>query len=475
MSRRFDLFVILAHMRTGSNLLESNLQALEGVRCHGEAFNPYFIGAPDAENLLGITQAKRDADPARLLARIRDHDGRLGGFRFFPDHDPRILGRILDDPRCAKIILTRNPLDSYVSLKIAQTTGQWKLTDVRRRRDAKVRFDADEFRRHEAAMREFSARVGHRLQVTGQAAFRIAYDDLRSVEVLNGLAEYLGVAGRVKRLAADLKAQNPQAMAEKVTNPEEMRRALAASDRYDLDAAPEFEPRRSAAVPAYVTAARAPLVYLPIRCGPEEQVLSWLAALDNTEISALGTGLSQRSLRQWKRRHPRHRGFTVLCHPARRAHAAFCRHILGVGGPRYSAIARLLRRQYGVGIPEDSDDAGYNLDAHRAAFVGFLEFAAANLNGQTAVRVDPAWCSQYAAVQGFADFALPDVLIRESTLETDLPRLADSVGLASVPPPGPAVKDMPFAFEDVYDDAIESAAQRAYRRDYMMFGFERWR
>ena len=44
MSGSFTSFVVLAEMRTGSNFLEANLNALEGVTCHGEAFNPHFIG-----------------------------------------------------------------------------------------------------------------------------------------------------------------------------------------------------------------------------------------------------------------------------------------------------------------------------------------------------------------------------------------------------------------------------------------------
>jgi hypothetical protein len=62
-------------------------------------------------------------------------------FAFFPDHDPRVLGPVLADDTCAKIILNRNPADSYVSLAIARRTDQWKLGDIRSRKTARVRFD----------------------------------------------------------------------------------------------------------------------------------------------------------------------------------------------------------------------------------------------------------------------------------------------------------------------------------------------
>ena len=69
--------------------------------------------------------------PLRLLTSLRQKGEGLTGFRYFHDHDPRVLPVVLEDPACAKIILTRNPIESYVSLKIAQATGQWKLTNAK--------------------------------------------------------------------------------------------------------------------------------------------------------------------------------------------------------------------------------------------------------------------------------------------------------------------------------------------------------
>ena len=52
----FDYFVVFAEMRTGSNFLEANINAFDGLSCLGEAFNPHFIGYPDNEKILGVTQ-----------------------------------------------------------------------------------------------------------------------------------------------------------------------------------------------------------------------------------------------------------------------------------------------------------------------------------------------------------------------------------------------------------------------------------
>ena len=140
MNDAFDYFIVFAEMRTGSNFLEANLNAIDGVTCHGEAFNPHFIGYPNKTEILGVTREMREKSPVQLIETIKKYSDGLGGFRYFHDHDPRVMDIAMDDPRCAKIILTRNPLESYVSWKIAQETGQWKLTNVKRRRDAKATF-----------------------------------------------------------------------------------------------------------------------------------------------------------------------------------------------------------------------------------------------------------------------------------------------------------------------------------------------
>ncbi|MEO0937508.1 MAG: nodulation protein NodH [Pseudomonadota bacterium] len=474
MGAKFDYFIVFAEMRTGSNFLEANLNAMEGIACHGEAFNPHFLGYPKTTEILGVTQDQRDADPKRLLREIRRDPDALGGFRYFHDHDPRILDKCLDDPKCAKIVLTRNPLDSYVSWKIAQETGQWKLTDAKSRKDGRATFDAAEFEAHVQALQDFQVMLLNRLQVSGQAAFYVAYEDLQSVEVMNGLARYLGVEPSLEALDKNLKKQNPSPTVEKVRNADEMTAALARLDAFNLTRTPNFEPRRGPAVPTYVMAAQAPLLYLPIKGGPEAEVKAWLAALDGVAADALQLRPSQNALRQWMRKHGVHRSFTVLRHPVARAHCAFCTHILSTGEGSYPALRGTLIRRYALPIPEEMPDAGYDLQAHRTAFAAFLTFLKGNLAGQTAIRVDASWCNQAQAIEGFGEFVLPDMLIREDRMAADLPALAAQLGI-DAPAPEAAQGDAPFALDQIYDAEIEGLARDVYARDYLMFGFGDWR
>jgi LPS sulfotransferase NodH len=471
----FDYFVIFAEMRTGSNFLEVNLNALDDVACHGEAFNPHFIGYPNRDAILDVTQAQRDADPDRLLAAVRATPGALGGFRYFHDHDPRVLDTLLDDPRCAKIVLTRNPLDSYVSWKIAQATGQWKLTDVKRRKEALAHFEAEEFAAHVAALQAFQVQLLNRLQTSGQTAFYVAYEDLQDLGVMNGLARWLGAVARLEELDQSLKPQNPGAVIDKVDNPEEMAQALSGLDRFNLTRTPNFEPRRGPAVPSYVAGVDVPLLYLPVRGGPEAEVVDWLAALEGVAVEELPTKMTQKELRQWKRQHPGHRSFTVLRHPAARAHHVFCDKILNEGKGSYRQIRELLRKKFKLPIPQKSPDASFSRADHRAAFAAFLEFLKMNLAGQTPVRIDAAWGTQAQVLAGFGEFALPDLVLREEELAEALPRLARQIGCDASVAPQPGAPDRPFGLEDIYDDEIETLVADVYQRDYMMFGFGAWR
>lgn len=474
MTAAFDYFIVFAEMRTGSNFLETNLNAFSDLSCHGEAFNPHFIGYPNTDNILGVTQTMREDNPACLITRIKSEPGGLGGFRYFHDHDPRVLDLALEDPRCAKVVLTRNPLDSYVSWKIAQATGQWKLTNVKRRKEALAQFDSAEFAQHVEALQAFQITLLNRLQRAGQSAFYLAYEDLQSLDVMNGLARWLGSQTQLEALDDSLKRQNPAPVVSKVANPAAMEEALAGMDSFNLSRTPNFEPRRGPSVPGYVAGVVTPLLYLPIRGGPEVEVTAWMAGLDNVAPEGLIRKMNQKQLRQWKRGNPGFRSFTVLRHPAARAHAVFCRRILQKGGDSYGGIRETLRRQFKLPLPKDGPGQTYSKADHYAAFSQFLSFLQANLAGQTSVRVDAEWASQSQSLSGLAELGAPDLVLREEELNEALPALAQKLGRATPGQPAAAPADQPYALEEIWDSALEKQVSSLYQRDYMMFGFTPW-
>jgi LPS sulfotransferase NodH len=460
MEGRFDHFVILADMRTGSNLLEESLNACAGLRCHGEVFNPRFIGHEGEMALFGLSLDARDRDPGTMIDRLKAEAPGLGGFRLFPGHDPRVLDRCLADPRCAKIVLARNPVDSYVSLKIARQTGQWWLGDHTRAQGATAHFDAEEFDAYLHALRGFYGRVRHALQCSGQTAFHIHYDDLRDAEVLGGLARWLGAEAPAGTWRTRARVQNPEPLEDKVENFAQMAAALGRADAFDLYRIPDFEPRRGPNVPGWMTAGS--LLFVPLPGGPVERVAGWMAG---TGGGAPTSGHSRKTLRQWMRQTPGRRSFTVVTHPLRRAHDAFCTRILAPGREGFDDIREVLRGRYGLDLPLGAPGPDWDVARHRAAFLGFLRFLKGNLAGQTSVRVPGVWAAQSGLLRAAAEVVLPDRVLRAETLASDLAQLAPG---APVPPdaePGPH----PLAA--IRDAEIEEASRAACPRDYLAFGY----
>ncbi|MBD3801807.1 MAG: nodulation protein NodH [Thioclava sp.] len=460
---RFDSFVVFAEMRTGSNLLEAALNSLDGVTCHGEAFNPVLIGYPNRTELLGVTMAERDADPLVLWKAIKAQDG-LNGCRYFHDHDPRMLAVFVDDPKCAKIVLTRNPIESYVSLLIARATGQWKLGDAKHRKASKARFDAEEFEAHLEELQGFQVTLQNALQRSGQTAFYIDYEDAQSVELLNGIAKWLGVETRLEELPDSLKVQNPEPLEAKVSNFPGMEASLARLDRFNLSKTPNFEPRRGPGVPGFI-ASEAGLLYMPMRPAMDAPIRDWLARLGPLEES-----FSQKTLRQWKRRHPGHRSFTVLRHPLMRAHLAFSAVLNWDNMVETRAV---LRQSYKLPIPPEGEVIAP--EAYAEALIAFLGWLKSNLANQTSLPVNALWATQSAQLQGIAQFALPDMLLREERLTEDLAYLARSAGIEA-PEFGQADGDTaPIKLADIWTPDLEAAARETYTRDMMQFGFGPWK
>ncbi|MDX1743718.1 MAG: nodulation protein NodH, partial [Ruegeria sp.] len=417
----------------------------------------------------------RVADPMKLVRAIKAAPGALNGFRFFQGHDPRVLEPALTDPRCAKIILTRNPLDSYISLKIARETKQWQLKNIKRRREAKVEFDVQEFQAYLDQQQAFQAQLLNTLQSSGQSGFYITYDDLTDLDILNGLADWLGVSARLSAIDDTIKPQNPEPALSKVTNPEETEQALTRIDSFNLYRRPIFEPRQGPDVTSYVAALQTPLMYMPLRGGLEQPVIQWLADLDAVDVSSLIRNQSQKEMQQWLMANRGHRKFTVLQHPLVRAHFAFCSSILSTGPGTDLELRNLLRNRFKIPIPGQLRDGNYPVNQHYEAFSAFLTFLRQNLSGQTPIPVDAVWCSQSQALAGMTSFALPDLVLREDEIATALPDLARRMGHKNPLTPNPVAADVPFTLADIYDDKLEALATEAYQRDYMQFGFEDWK
>ncbi|MEL6680503.1 MAG: nodulation protein NodH, partial [Pseudomonadota bacterium] len=348
-------FVIYGVMRTGSNLLERSLAQYDGIVCHGELFNAAFIGSANRERFVGMDVAERDAHPIGFLNRMVDRSGDdLPGFRLFHDHDPRVVAHTLADRSCLKIVLRRPALESYISLKIARKTDQWLIGNVRARRSATVRFDAGEFAAYRAATEQFYGEVRRRLQAAGQTAFELSYDDVQSLEVLNGLARFLGSEQERESLEDTILRQNPGPLSEKVENYDEMVAALGTAG-----AVAEEATGPTGGLKHFTASATRPLLYAAIPGGPNRAVRHWLNEMDEADADAPPLRFENRkALTDWQAARPDHVAFTIVRHPVARAYDVFERRILPGASRDFPVVRAALRTAWGMEVPEDGVLAG---------------------------------------------------------------------------------------------------------------------
>lgn len=90
------------------------------------------------------------------------------------------------------------------------------------------------------------------------------------------------------------------------------------------------------------------------------------------------------------------------------------------------------------------------------------------------MRIDPAWASQSACLQGAAAVAIPGHVIHEDTLAASLAHIESLLGLEPQPVICGQDDSEPFAIADFYDSEIEERVRDVYARDYQIFGFGGW-
>lgn len=489
----FKYFAIFGSMRSGSNLLEQSLNQFPDIICYGELFNPSFVGDYEDKERLGYSVSKREKDPSGLLdAMISETDDKVPGFRIFRDHDPRIIEKTLRDPECAKIILQRDLLDSFISLRIAGRTGQWLLRDAPHRKASKVHFDAHDFHKYCEKQEIFHQNIRQTLQETGQTGFWVSYPEQRELPVLNGIAKFLGGTEKIKSVKEILRRQNPGPLKEKVENYDEMVAVLGkieGGEPVSIGAQ-----KKRANIPRMVTCIANPLLFAPIPGGPNEEILRWMYNLDGgaehledysaavADEKILHTKHSQRTLLEWMRSNPDVLAITAVKHPLSRAYDAFMSKIFTTGPNTYDFIRKQLIQNFDVDIPdatlmEDCDqdalaDIGYDTKHHRLAFHNFLRFLKSNLDGQTSIRIDGLWAEQMSFLSGFNSAVPISLIAKEGRLDPSFRYIETLLDLDAPKLGVPMKPDHMISLDEIYTRQTENLARKVYASDYTRFGFD---
>lgn len=481
-SQPFTSFIMLGAMRSGSNLLEKFLNQYDGLVCHGELFHKSFIGVQGCQNYLGVSTEARNEDPQRLLEAVRANNPRkITGFRFFQDHHTPVMEAALKDRFCAKIILTRDPVESFVSLQIALETQQWLVSDIAHRKEIQIHFDLEAYATYIKDRAAYYDRIYHSLSTSEQPYFEIDYTMLSDVENINRLAAFIGDRAGKSTLNEPIKRQNPGALASKISNIVEVRAALDApslKERPPPKLAPLLESGTDLSR-AYFSPKTA-LVFGPVPGVPDEGVRNWL---EIQYQSPPKNGFSSHKFAEWKVQNENPALFCVVRHPVLRAYNAFMLKIFSTASGGYVSIRQELENQFGMILPQGEitpwhdrrvlERNGYGAEEHRICFKLFLIFVAANLGNETKIRQDGKWQLQTEIIRRYR-ILIPNVIVlKEEALGSGLKYLTNRLNIPSIPGWKNGVDPVfSFPLSEVYDPEIETLAREAYGQDYEELGFE---
>jgi hypothetical protein len=217
-------FLLVGMMRSGSNFLERKLGTLADVRCHGELFNPAFIGFSHecAGRLQGYERdqpAVRDRDESAFIAAVDQAcDRPVIGLRLFLDHSSAMTSRLLYDPTVAKIVLSRNLLEAYISLETARETGVWLTTEVSAAAPKAVKVEVQKLITFALRQSLYYNDVQSVLHQTGQRYLQVDYKDIKSLDRLNEIAGFIGSAHRFAKVDEPIRKQNPGKLEDRIAD-----------------------------------------------------------------------------------------------------------------------------------------------------------------------------------------------------------------------------------------------------------------
>lgn len=228
-----NAFVVMAMMRSGSNLLQQKLNGIEGVLCHGETFNSAHIGL-DANfektepRLPSLKAIDRKTQPITYLNRLIElTSAEHIGFRLFENHNNALIAPLIEDPRVFKIILIRDFLESYVSLEIAMQNDQWIMNKPGTRKVWKpIKINFETFKTYALRQSLFYYEIINRCMLTGQKCLTLEYTDLNSPLMEDRLLEHFGKHRVIDRTKITAQRQNPENLSDKIVNYDEICKRL---------------------------------------------------------------------------------------------------------------------------------------------------------------------------------------------------------------------------------------------------------
>jgi LPS sulfotransferase NodH len=169
--------------------------------------------------------------PLDLVQAVWEHP--LGfkavGFKLNLGQSPIVFDEVLSNPAIRKIVVSRkNRLRTFVSEKIASTTGVWEsyVNSEREKLSISVNVTLDELESHVARNRDYYQDIRLRLRNSGQTAMEIDYETLGDYKLWSRILRYLKVDPEVV-LKGSTARMNDVALNRIISNYDELSRELS--------------------------------------------------------------------------------------------------------------------------------------------------------------------------------------------------------------------------------------------------------
>jgi hypothetical protein len=148
------------------------------------------------------------------------------------EHATRVptLGQVLREAEWRKVVLRRNPIESYASLLRAQRTGIWMLRAdkaagaPRERLDAPVTFDEASYAEHMRMCTWFDRQVEQATDAAGNLSTSVDYREIVDRSALPRLLSFIGSSADAASLTSDREKQFSREFSEGFTNWEALAR-----------------------------------------------------------------------------------------------------------------------------------------------------------------------------------------------------------------------------------------------------------
>lgn len=193
-------FTIFCFPRTGSYRLVELINRASSVVCFGEVYKKKSIELPlELLNGFGLSKQDvtiRDEKPIefynKLIAQCNDVD--LMGFKIFPNHNNKVYKYLLREKSIKNIFLARNPVQSFISLKVAQKSGIWVSKNKSSTEfNEKIDFKFEEFFEH--VVHQYSVYQKAKLvsSFNDKDALFIDYSDTLTPEGVQSVYDFLEI------------------------------------------------------------------------------------------------------------------------------------------------------------------------------------------------------------------------------------------------------------------------------------------